>query len=166
MSTVLDKPTFVFPEITEHTPIMVASRPGEPGIPAFVTKVKQSTVSAVAIMTGPGGGLTRMETCYHRDDPRIIERPAIFEEAHNGVFWISPLEMERRASIQRVRMMERTLSERMHEMERKQANELSAINSLLEEVVGRLSALEGGPAGEMRRGPGRPRKSTQTTDDV
>lgn len=131
MSTVAEK-TFAFPRISEHTPIMVAPRPGEPGIPAFVTKVKATTVSAVAIMTGAGGGLVRFETCYHRDDPRVIERPAIFDESHNGVFWISDLEVERRRAVERMRVIETQVHE-----------QLDAMNQLLEEVVERLSKLEG-----------------------
>lgn len=122
---------FEFPMVTEHTPIMVAQRPGEPGIPAFVTKVKSSTVSAVAIMTGPGGGLLRFNTCYHADDPRVIEKPGIFEDDKNGIFWIADLELERRAIVKEMRSVERQVSA-----------ELAAMNTLLEEMVTRLSQLE------------------------
>jgi hypothetical protein len=134
---------FVFPEVTEHTPIMVAQRPGEPGIPAFVTKVKSSTVSAVAIMTGPGGGLLRFETCYHRDDPRVIERPAIFDESHNGIFWLSELELERRNAVERMRSLDKEVTQKITAIEQRQKSELDAMNALLEEMVTRLSKVEG-----------------------
>lgn len=145
MSTVLERSAkrFVFPEVTEHTPIMVAQRPGEPGIPAFVTKVKASTVSAVAIMTGPGGGLVRFETCYHREDPRVIERPNIFDESHNGVFWLSDLEIERRTSVERMRNLDREVSEKIAAIDQRQRLELDAMNAFLEEMVTRLSKVEG-----------------------
>jgi hypothetical protein len=110
---------------------MVAQRPGEPGIPAFVTKVKNNAVSAVAIMTGPGGGLIRFQTCYHRDDPDCVLKPGIFESQNNGVFWLSDLEMERRASVEKMRILERSVGQ-----------QLTAMNSLLEEIVDRLSKVE------------------------
>jgi hypothetical protein len=122
---------FVMPEVSPHTPIMVAALPGASPVPGYVTKVKNSTVSAFTIQTGPGGGLSRFETCYHRDDPRIKTRPHLLEDPTCGIFWIADAELERRKLVRDMAALKSST-----------AMELKAMNTLLEEMVARLSTLE------------------------
>lgn len=104
------KPSFDFGQVYIGCPVIVSKDPTRSDRTiGYVTAVKSDCVDVIAQYGGWNGGFRPFADCWHIDDPRCTERPAVFEDDLRGVFELAPQEVVRQKSLERLDGCERVL---------------------------------------------------------
>jgi len=115
------EPFFDFSELYTGCPVLVSSDPScSDETFGYVTTPKPTGCDVIAMYGGWNGSLRPFADCWHVDDPRVKERPAIFEDELRGVFRLAPQELTRIAMLERLAGMEQIIAaliERVEELE-------------------------------------------------
>lgn len=120
------------PEVHPGDDVMV--RPQPTSTDAHYGKIVAVYPDSVDVRTFQERNPRMFADCLHRDDPRIIERPGMFEFDERGIFDFTEGEKRRR----------------------EQSARMDAIEAMLEKLASQVAVLDARPK------PGRPRKQQGT----
>lgn len=101
---------FDFSQLYVGCPVLISSDPScSDETLGYVTKAKPTSCDVMAMYGGWSASLRPFADCWHVDDPRVKDRPHIFEDELRGVFKLAPQEVARVKTLERLGASEQVI---------------------------------------------------------